>query len=75
MTIDEFESTPANPEGSPDDLDAVYDRGAPHPSSSPQEMHKRRFGRIIAADGSQVTAVMEHFAPGEFEISTMYHCA
>jgi len=67
MTIDELaESRPDQQEGSPDGLPMPpADSGSPHPGSSPREMHKRRFGRIIAVDGSQVTAVMEHFAPGD----------
>jgi uncharacterized protein len=53
MTIDELdESLTAPPQGS-------------HSKSSPADTHKRRFGRIIAVDGSQATAAMEHFAPGD----------
>src|SRR5215470_19159674 len=66
MTIDELaEAAPARPEGPSDDPMPPAGSGSSQPRPSPHELHKRRFGRIIAVDGSQVTAAMEHFAPGD----------
>jgi Helicase HerA, central domain len=70
MATHELESISAQSEGLPDDLPMPpTDSGSSHPSSSSHEMHKRRFGRIISVDGSQATAVMEHFAPGDVAIT------
>ncbi len=66
MTIDEIaEPTADQSERLADDRPAGPVGEAAHPGSSPPDLLKRRFGRIIAVDGSQVTAAMEHFAPGD----------
>src|SRR5215475_1161919 len=67
MTTDELdEALAVEPQGSADDPSAMpAEDGSPQSRSSTTEMHKRRFGRIIAVDGSQATAAMEHFAPGD----------
>jgi len=71
MTIDELdESLAAPPPGAADELSTPpADDGSPQSKSSPADMHRRRFGRIIAVDGSQATAAMEHFAPGDGAIT------
>src|SRR5215510_3247451 len=67
MTIDELdESLAARPQDSAGELPATATDDAPHAkSSAASDLHRRRFGRIIAVDGSQATAAMEHYAPGD----------
>src|SRR5512145_169996 len=67
MTIDELDdSLAAQPQDSVDELSTPpADDRSPSSKSSPADTHRRRFGRIIAVDGSQATAAMEHFAPGD----------
>ena len=59
-------SLSAQPQGSADELSTTpADDQSPQSRSSSADAHKRRFGRIIAVDGSQATAAMDHFAPGD----------
>ena len=71
MSIDELAvSTPAQPNESPDALKmALAGNGSHQPRPSSHEMSKRRLGRIIAVDGSQATAAMDHFAPGDAAVT------
>src|SRR5262245_32040474 len=66
MSIDELvEATSGHAERLPDDRHSGLGDDSTHPGSPIPDLLKRRFGRIIAVDGSQVTAAMEHFAPGD----------
>src|SRR5215468_3413815 len=67
MTIDDLDqSLAAQPQDSAGHPPTTATDDAPHANaSSASDLHKRRFGRIIAVDGSQATAAMEHFAPGD----------
>src|SRR5262245_53463270 len=71
MSIDELAvSTPAQPNEAPDALRmAPAGNGSHHARPSSNEMNKRRLGRIIAVDGSQATAAMDHLAPGDAAVT------